>query len=90
MASKRYIIMELSEAKALVDLAKPKFSIFTIFHPLRRVFKRIEAETGADIQGLVDQLKSCEPCPGGAENACIDTDVKKIARRLSRLIERAN
>ena len=89
MSEKRYIIMELSDAKALALNASAGFDEL-----VARTIDRIEAETGADIEDIVAQLKGLEVCAACAiesqEQYCVCWRANKLGRRLSRLVGRAN
>lgn len=89
MSDKRYVILELSDAKALALNASAGFD-----EQVARVIERIEAETGADIEDIVAQLKGLEVCGAceheSMERYCVCWDANKLGRRLSRLVGRAN
>lgn len=89
VSEKRYVIMELEDAKALASNASAGFD-----DRVQRVIDRIEAETGADIEDIVAQLKGIEPCHAcvveSQERYCVCWGANKLGRRLSRLVDRAN
>jgi hypothetical protein len=89
ISEKRYVILELSDAKALALNASAGFDERVV-----RTIDRIEAETGADIEDIVTQLKHFEACPAcvieGQERSCCAWHAQKLGRRLSRLLDRAN
>ncbi|MDE1139998.1 MAG: hypothetical protein PW999_10145 [Paraburkholderia tropica] len=89
MGDKRYIIMELSDAKALALNASAGFD-----EQVARVIARIEAEEGADVEDIVAQLKAIDACPAcvveGQEQSCCAWHANKLGRRLKRLVDRAN
>lgn len=82
-----YIIMELSDAKLLAS------QVTSADEHTRDILNRIEAETGADIEDIVLQLKAMEPCHAcvveSQQEYCICWRGNKLGRRLSRLIDRA-
>lgn len=87
MTTKRYMIITLPQAKALLDAVKSgwgeEFSAERAQYA-RALLERIEHETGADIEEIVSDLKglcTCEVCA---------IEAKRIGRRLNRLVERAN
>jgi hypothetical protein len=86
--AKRYIILELEDAKALALNASAGFD-----EQVARVIDRIDAETGADIADIVAQLKGIKACPAcvieGQESSCCAWHANKLGRRLSRLVDRA-
>lgn len=103
---KKYIIVKLSDAKALVELYKD-YVVFSnllceaktnykdnIVLPSKELFDRFQKETGADIVDIVNQLKGVTYCHAcvieGQEHSCNCLHVNKLGRRLSRLIDRAN
>lgn len=59
----------------------------------QRVRLRLEADTGADIQDIVDQLNGTETCAAcnieGQASYCIVWRTHRLGRRLRRLLERA-
>ncbi|MBB5547561.1 hypothetical protein [Paraburkholderia fungorum] len=57
MGDKRYVILDLSDAKALALNASAGFG-----EQVARVIERLEAETGADVEDIVAQLKGLEAC----------------------------
>ncbi len=89
MADRRYVILELSDAKALALNASAGFD-----EQVARVIDRIEAETGADVEDIVRQLKALEVCCAcegeSMEKTCVCWSANKLGRRLSRLVDRAN
>lgn len=89
MSDKRYVILELNDAKALALNASAAFD-----EQVTRIIDRIETETGADIEDIVAQLKGLEVCAACAiesqEQYCVCWRANKLGRRLSRLIDRAN
>lgn len=89
MSEKRYIIMELGDAKALALNASAGHD-----ERIQRVIDRIENETGADVEDIVAQLKSIDACPAcvieGQQHSCCAWHANKLGRRLSRLVDRAN
>lgn len=89
MSSKRYVILELRDAKALALHASAG-----IDEQVTRIIDRIEAETGADIEEIVEHLKAMHACHActveSQESYCVCWDANKLGRRLSRLIDRAN
>ncbi|MBB3004334.1 hypothetical protein FHX57_006716 [Paraburkholderia tropica] len=89
MSDRRYIIMELNDAKALALNASAGFD-----EQVARVIARIESEEGADIEDIVAQLKAIDACPAcvieGQQHSCCAWDANKLGRRLRRLVDRAN
>lgn len=88
MAERRYIIVELSDAKALADAARANTG-----QRLDPVINRIDAETGGDIEEIVAEMKSLPICHAcvveGQEHSCWVPYAQKLGRRLRRLVERA-
>ncbi|NKI68943.1 hypothetical protein GN109_05880 [Collimonas pratensis] len=89
MSEKRYVILELSDAKALALNASAGFD-----EQVMRIIGRIEAETGADIEDIAQQLKDLEICLAceheSQQHTCESLTANKLGRRLHRLIDRAN
>ncbi|EON14855.1 hypothetical protein [Pandoraea sp. SD6-2] len=89
MSEKRYIIMELEDAKQLALNASAGFD-----ERVAQTMERIESETGADIEDIVEQLKAIEPCEAcvieSQQQYCVCWHANKLGRRLRRLVERAN
>ena len=85
----RYVILALDDAKALALNASAAFD-----ERVARVIARIEAETGADVEEIVDQLKGLDVCAAcaieGQERYCVCWQGNKLGRRLARLVDRAN
>ncbi|MEX3764499.1 hypothetical protein [Paraburkholderia phenoliruptrix] len=88
-STKRYIIMELDDAKQLALNASAGFD-----ERVARTIDRINAETGADMEDIVAQLKGIDTCHAclveGQEAYCVCWEANKLGRRLSRLVDRAN
>jgi len=88
-AEKRYVILELSDAKALAASA-----VGALPDAIRAVVTRIESETGADIPDIVQRLKRLDFCPAcvieGQQRSCSCLAAQKLGRRLSRLVDRAD
>lgn len=97
MTAKKYMIVSLPQAKALLDAVKngwgEEFSAERAQYA-RALLERIENETGADIEEIVSDLKGLNTCHAcvveGQESYCCSINAKKIGRRLNRLVERAN
>lgn len=91
---KRYVILELSDAKALADFVSKSFSAYAAPTAMTPVIERIAAETGADMEDIVAQLKGIETCAAcvieSQEDYCVCWKANKLGRRLSRLVDRAN
>ena len=89
MSEKRYIIMELGDAKQLALNASAGFD-----ERIAHVIERINAEVGADIEDIVAQLKGIKPCHAcvveGQQEHCCCRQENKLGRRLRRLIARAD
>lgn len=89
---KRYVILELSDAKALASQARSLAEGHA--SSVDPILERIEAETGADIEDIVAQLKGLDFCHAcvveGQQQYCECLTAHKLGRRLSRLVDRAN
>ena len=89
MSDKRYVILDLSDAKALALNASAGHD-----EQVSRTIARIETETGADIEDIVDQLKAIDACHACVVESqtryCVCWSANKLGRRLSRLVDRAN
>lgn len=85
----RYVILELSDAKALALNASAGFD-----ERVARVLGRLEAETGSDVEDIVAQLKALEPCGAcvheSMERYCVCWRGNRLGRRIARLVDRAN
>lgn len=86
--NKRYVILELDDAKLLALNASAGHD-----ERLQKVIDRINHETGADIEDIVERLKAmpmCEACAiEGQEEYCNCWSGLKLGRRLGRLVDRA-
>lgn len=86
----RYIVMELSDAKLLASVAVPS----TSDKRASEIINRIDTETGADIEEIVNQLKGMNICHAcvveNQEQSCESIQARQLGRRLSRLLDRAN
>lgn len=95
MEGKRYILVELSQAKDLLtvvrygDQASPEQD-----ESAQALLTRIENEIGADLVGIAAELKGMKICHAcaieGQEQYCKSLLAKKMGRRLFRLIKRAD
>lgn len=78
----KYIIVTLDDAKVIAKHL-----------PNGPIKDRFEFETGADIQEIVDRLKSMSHCHAceveGQTHYCQVNYARKLGRRLRRLLERA-
>lgn len=96
---RRYIILELEDAKLIAGAVQTRLVPSSGPHvpvhlaKIRKAVSRVKADTGADIQDVVDQLLGVEACPAcvieDQQRSCIAWDVQKLGRRLRRLLERA-
>lgn len=86
---KRYILVELADAKLLAQYAAA-----TLDPALIRVVNRIGLETGADLPDIARQLMDTRTCMAcdieGQARWCCSIHTRKLGRRLRRLIERAD
>jgi len=94
--TERYIILTLADARLLANHVSVKAGSSlpdAQFQMLWRAVYRIQNDTGANIQDVVDQLLGAEACPAcvieGQQRSCIAWAVQGLGRRLRRLLERA-
>ena len=81
--SEKYIIMRLSDAKAIADHLPPG-----------KIKDRIESETGAEVKEIAEKLKKSDFCSAcvieGQQHNCEALATRKLGRRLLRLVGRAD
>ncbi len=86
--TQKYIVITLEDAKNLVVALDDAESPAIV-----KLVERFAAETGADMQEIVDLLKGQRLCPAcvieGQERTCQSIGAQKLGRRLNRLLERA-
>ncbi len=92
MASRmKYIVMALDDARAIADALRGRDVEST--PDLARIRGRLAAETGADMQEIVDTLTSLGICAAcsieSQESMCNALTARQQGRRLRRLLERA-
>lgn len=103
--NEKYIVVKLSEAKKLAEIIREEvfeengqyaYVLRDLEFRLREVMSllnRIDNESGADIKGIVDQLKHMDICPAcvieGQQHSCSVLEAQKLGRRLKRLLDRA-
>lgn len=86
----RYIVVTLDDAQAIAAALPPApFGD----GPIARIRDRLRADTGADMQEIVDTLSALPICAAcnieAQESSCHSLDARKLGRRLRRLLERA-
>lgn len=82
MSNQKYIVLTLEDAKEIAEHL-----------PDGKIRTRLQDETGADIQEIVDQLKGMTHCHAcvveGQRQYCEVNFANKIGRRINRLLESA-
>lgn len=86
-SDRRYVVLTVEDAAAIagaLDRSSPD---------LARIAERLEADTGGNIEEIVDILKRLPHCSAcvieGQEDSCRVHEAQKQGRRLRRLLERA-